>query len=58
MAKLNLRGLGALPKENEEENIKIEKPVEEPPMAIAQPPVKKPAFALDLSKAQKHEENR
>jgi hypothetical protein len=58
MAKLNLRGLGALPKENEEENIKIEKPVEEPLMAIAQPPVKKPAFALDLSKAQKHEENR
>jgi hypothetical protein len=58
MAKLNLRGLGALPKENEEENIKIEKPVEEPPMAIAHPTVKKPAFALDLSKAQKHEENR
>jgi hypothetical protein len=54
MGKLNLRGLGALPKENEEEIIKIE----EPPMAIAQPPVKKPAFALDLSKAQKHEENR
>jgi hypothetical protein len=58
MAKLNLRGLGALPKENEEETIKILKPVEEPPMAIAQPPFKKPAFALDLSKAQKHEENR
>ena len=58
MTKLNLRGLGALPKENEEENIKIDKPVEEPPMAIAQPHVKKPAFSLDLSKAQKHEENR
>ena len=54
MSKLNLRGLGSLSNENDEEIIKIE----EPPMAIAQPPVKKPAFALDLSKAQKHEENR
>jgi hypothetical protein len=58
MAKLNLRGLGAQPRDNEEEIIKVDKPVEEPPMTIAQPTVKKPAFALDLSKAQKHEENR
>ena len=59
MAKLNLKGLGgggALPRDNEEEMIKI---VEEPPMVIAQPiPAKKPTFALDLSKAQKHEDNR
>ena len=58
MGKLNLKGLGALPRENEDELIKIDKPIEEPPMIIAQPPVKKPAFAIDLSKAQKHEENR
>jgi hypothetical protein len=51
MGKLNLKGLGTLPRENEDEMIKIDKPIEEPPMASAQPPVKKPAFALDLSKA-------
>lgn len=58
MAKLNLRGIGALPRENEEEIIKQDKPLEDPPMTITQPPFKKPAFAIDLSKAQKHEENR
>lgn len=26
-------------------------------MKIAQPPMKKPGFSLDLSKAQRHEEN-
>lgn len=57
MGKLNLWGLGAQPRDNEEEIMKVDKPVEEAPMAIAQPPVKKPAFALDLSKAKKHEEN-
>ena len=51
MGKLNLKGLGALPRENEDELIKIDKPIEEQPMIIAQPPVKKPAFAIDLSKA-------
>ena len=61
MAKLNLKGLGGgvQPRDNEEEIIKIEKLVDEPQMVIAQPiPAKKPTFALDLSKAQKHEENR
>jgi len=40
--------------------MKMDKPVEEiPAMIMAQPPVmKKPGFALDLSKASKQEENR
>jgi hypothetical protein len=38
----------------------MDKPVEEaPPIVMAQPPaMKKPGFALDLSKASRQEENR